>query len=401
MSRPGWRPATPPPRSRGRPGHHPRRAGEGWRAGAGSPCLRAARRGSRSGAADHRAVGVAAPGGRGEIPSRVEGGGDRAEPKGQLGVGAVGELVSFHHVAELRGKHGLPGHASEEVPGHERRPGSRGEQLERRRRIGVHAGRGRDQLLRLVHHVSGDIGKPVPLDADVEVPGGASERPAVDRLLQVMHARDLDAGLPGADVEVAEHVALSHELAGEDRRDVVAARHHLHGERPARHDVAEIVEAVRLRHPRLVREHVEARVVKTAHGRHLPVVPPGEDGDLARAIRDQLVEWAVRCSENRAPGRGLSRTPVEGLDEGEEVVELRPRPRVDEDLIGDPRLTRTESERSVEVARLEEAEGVRDRLRRQARRAASPRSRTRQGWRCFPGDRRASRARGCPWPRAR
>ena len=176
----------------------------------------------------------------------------------------------------------------------------------------------------------------------------------------MMHAGDLDAGLSGVDVEVAEHVALLHELAGENRRDVVAARHHLHGQGPARHDVTELVEVARLRHPGLVGELVETRVVKTAHGRHLPVVAPGEDDELAGTLRDQIVERAVTGSENRPPRRGLLGAPIEGLDEGEEVVELRSRPRVDEDLVGDPRMTRAESKRSVEVARLEEAEGVRD-----------------------------------------
>jgi hypothetical protein len=105
---------------------------------------------------------------------------------------------------------------------------------------------------------------------------------------------------------------------------------------------------------------VETRVVKTAHGRHLPVVAPGEDDELAGTLRDQLVERAVTGSENRPPRRGLLGAPIEGLDEREEVVELRSRPRVDEDLVADPRMTRAESEGGVEVARLEEAEGVRD-----------------------------------------
>jgi hypothetical protein len=100
--------------------------------------------------------------------------------------------------------------------------------------------------------------------------------------------------------------------------------------------------------------------VKTAHGRHLPVVAPGEDDELARTLRDQLVERVVTGAENRPPRRGLPGAPIEGLDESEEVVELRSPPRVDEDLVGDPRMTRAESKRSVEVARLEEAEGVGD-----------------------------------------
>jgi hypothetical protein len=105
---------------------------------------------------------------------------------------------------------------------------------------------------------------------------------------------------------------------------------------------------------------VETRVVKTAHGRHLPIIAPGEEDELAGTLREQIIERVVTGSENRPPRRGLLGAPIERLDESEEVVELRSRPRVDEDLVGDPRMTRAESKRGVEVARLEDAEGVRD-----------------------------------------
>src|SRR5262249_34650371 len=126
-----------------------------------------------------------------------------------------------------------------------------------------------DYALHLVDHVCGNVRKAVALDSHVEVPRRAAERLTLHSLLDGMHAWDLDGGPAAGDVEVAKKLALSHELAHEDRRDLVPTRHHLHGERPAPHDVAEIVEAGRADEPRLVGEYMKAGVVQLTHGRHL------------------------------------------------------------------------------------------------------------------------------------
>ena len=157
------------------------------------------------------------------------------------------------------------------------------------------------------------------------------------------------------------HVGLAHELSREPRRDVMAPRHDLHGEGTAGERVAEIVEPIRPRQPGLVGEDVKARVVKPPHHRHLPIVSAREDDDVTRPVRDEPLERAIARPDDRLPGRGVFRAAVERVDEGEEIVELRSRRRVDEDLLAHVRMRRAQSQRGVEVAGLEEGEGVHDR----------------------------------------
>ena len=63
-------------------------------------------------------------------------------------------------------------------------------------------------------------------------------------------------------------------------------------------------------------------------------------------------------ADDRPPRRGPLRPTVERGDQGEEVVELGAGGRVDEDLVADTRMSLAQGERGVEVAGVEEGEGV-------------------------------------------
>src|SRR2546425_1681341 len=117
---------------------------------------------------------------------------------------------------ELGGKVRPARHAREQRARYPRGPATRGEQLEGGRRRDARRGR-RQQALDLIDHVRGDIRDPIALDADVEVPFRSTKRRAIDRLLQVVDARDLDGGLarPAA-VEAPENLALAHKLSSQD-----------------------------------------------------------------------------------------------------------------------------------------------------------------------------------------
>ncbi len=167
------------------------------------------------------------------------------------------------------------------------------------------------------------------------------------------------AGAPdSAADEVAEHLAIAHELPREDRRDLVTPGHDLHCHGTGRQNVTDVVEALRPDQPGLVGEHVEACVVKPSHQRDLPVVAAGEDDDVARPIGEQAIERPVARTHHRPPGRRPLRATVERVDQREEIVQLRAGRRVDVDLVAHAGMTLPQRERGVEVARVEEGEGV-------------------------------------------
>ena len=175
----------------------------------------------------------------------------------------------------------------------------------------------------------------------------------------MVDARDLDGGDPVVSVlEVAEHLAVAHDLSRQDECDLAAPGHDLHGERAATERVAQVVEPVPSGQPGLVGEDMKARVVKPADQRHLPVVPAGEDHDVARSLRQEAVERSGAGADDGTPGGGPLRPAVEGVDQGEEVIQLRPRGRIDEDLLAHARMPLTQRERRVEVTGIEERERV-------------------------------------------
>ena len=120
--------------------------------------------------------------------------------------------------------------------------------------------------------------------------------------------------------------------------------------------MAQIVEPVRAGQPGLVGQDVNARVVKPAHQRHLPVVPAGEDHDVARPLRQEALERSVAGADDGTPGGRPIPPAVEGVDQAEEVVQLRARGRIDEDLLSHARMALAQRERGVEMPGIQKRE---------------------------------------------
>ena len=196
-----------------------------------------------------------------------------------------------------------------------------------------------EQPLRLVDEMGRDVGGAAPLDARVEEPPWPAERGAVDALVEVMHALDVDRRRLGvAGLEASEDGRGVDQALHEAHREVAAAGHHLADERPAGQAGFDIREVIGPHQPWLVREHVEAGLVQPAQRLRLAAVPPGHHHHVARALREQLAQGIAARAHHGTPGRRMRAAAVEALDEGEEVAPLRAVLRVDEDLGRDSRL---------------------------------------------------------------
>jgi hypothetical protein len=119
-----------------------------------------------------------------------------------------------------------------------------------------------------------------------------------------------------------------------------------------------VLEILGLHEPRLVGEHVEARLVQAAHGARLAAVPAREHDHVAAPLADEAVERIVGDDHEGTPAGGLLRAPVEALDEREKVPQLTALARVDDDLVGRAGLRHAQRERGVEVAGVEEEQRV-------------------------------------------
>jgi len=126
---------------------------------------------------------------------------------------------------------------------------------------------------------------------------------------------------------------------------------------------------------------VQAGGVKPAHHPRLAAIPPGQHHHVARPLDEELVEGVGGEPDPGPPGGGALRAGVEALDERQEVVQLRPRGRVDEDLGRNRGVGRPQGQRRVEVAGLEEGQGVHGRSLAHWTPASGAR---RVLWPCFP-----------------
>ena len=143
----------------------------------------------RPGAARHGAIRVPSVRRGGQLPARAHPRRHPRDPIAHLDIAEIAERIAVHERGERGGERRLAGDAAERARGHARVPAAR------RQEPGGLAGPvpgAVDEPLRLIDEVRRDVDRPGPLDAHVEEPPGAPERGAVDELLQMMDALELD-----------------------------------------------------------------------------------------------------------------------------------------------------------------------------------------------------------------
>ena len=212
------------------------------------------------------------------------------------------------------------------------------------------------QPLRLIHEVRRNVDGARALDTHVEKPPRAPERCAVDQLLQVVDALELDGRPVGG--ERAEDAVGVDEPFHEPGRNVMAPGHHLHHQRPSAETGAKIGKVARVDEPGLVGEHVKARLVQPPDGACLAAVPAGEHDDVAAPLADQARERIAVADRHRSPARGSLGPAIEPFDQREEIPAFRAVRRVDEDLVGDARIRDAQRERGVKVPGVEKEQRV-------------------------------------------
>ena len=205
--------------------------------------------------------------------------------------------------------------------------------------------------------MGGDVDRAPALHARVEVPPRAAERDTVDALLEVVHALLLD-GRRGAGVEAAEERGVVHQPLHQPRDGVAPPRHHLAHERPAREARADRGEVPRRHQPGLVGQDVQAGRVEGLDHAGLAAVAAGQHHQVAGALGQEPRERVGGEADAWTPGGRPLRAAVEAVDQGQEVVQLGPRGGVDEDLGGHGGAALAQSQGGVEVAGVEEGEGV-------------------------------------------
>src|SRR5438309_11768425 len=98
--------------------------------------------------------------------------------------------------------------------------------------------------------------------------------------------------------------------------------------------------------------------MQPSYGARLAPVPAREDHHVSTSLFDEPPERVIGRRHDGTPARRVRGTPVEALDEGEEITQLGALLRVDEDLVGCARLRRAQRQGGVEVAWGEEEQRV-------------------------------------------
>jgi hypothetical protein len=98
--------------------------------------------------------------------------------------------------------------------------------------------------------------------------------------------------------------------------------------------------------------------VEPAHEPDLFPSFSSEDRDVAAPFGDELLEGIIPPTHEWPPARGPLPTPVEALDQREELRELRPVVGIHRDLVADERVTLAQRERRVEMSGVEERQRV-------------------------------------------
>ncbi len=91
---------------------------------------------------------------------------------------------------------------------------------------------------------------------------------------------------------------------------------------------------------------------------HLLVVPAGKDHDLAGPLRQQLLQIVRSAIHIQRPVGRIHRTVVEGMNQPHEVIHVRPVLGEHMDVVVDQRMALAQSQRGVEVAGVEDDQGL-------------------------------------------
>ena len=174
----------------------------------------------------------------------------------------------------------------------------------------VHGLVGKEQEGHEVHEVGAHVGEGLALLARVEEPGGTQQGRPRRHLHQVVHAVHVEGRLLGrARPHLTRHRAVAHELALQDRGDLVALGHHVVG-----HEALllggvegglELGPVRGVDDPRLVGEDVEPRFHRGQDAVDLAAVAPRDHHHVARALPEHPLHEVGAGVHLELPARGV------------------------------------------------------------------------------------------------
>ncbi len=311
---------------------------------------------AREASAHERRVRVARSGRRLVAPARLHARVRAAHGVGRLAVREVVESPVLHPRGQLGRQLLEPRHPLQLVARQRGRPVPRRGQRELALVV--------DRLLReeqprhQVDEVRRDVGERLALLAGVEEPGRPQVRRSRHQLQDVVRALHLHGRLAlAARPDRARHLRVARELPLQDRRDLRALGHHVVGDEPfllgERHHLLELRKVPRGDQPRLVGEHVQARLDRGEDAVDLAAVAPRDDHDVARLVAQHALE-VVRAGVDLEPP---ARRPLGALVERGDAAEVQQQigPDRGEDVHGriDARVHLLLDERGVEVPGVE------------------------------------------------
>jgi hypothetical protein len=141
----------------------------------------------------------------------------------------------------------------------------------------------------------------------------------------------------------------------------MSARQQLHGQRRAAQGLAQIGEVSALRHPGLVGQHRETRVVKATDPTHLDVVAAGQDHHVAGSVGAETVERLRSHADDWPPARRALGSRVEGGHQAQELPDLGFLVGVDDDVVADEWVSLPQGERGMEVPGRQKAHRMHER----------------------------------------
>ena len=138
----------------------------------------------------------------------------------------------------------------------------------------------------------------------------------------------------------------------------MAFGHDIHRQRRGRGHLFQQTDLLALDQPGLVAQHAKTLRMQQMNERHFLVVPAGDDHDLSRPLRDKLLQIIGTAIDVQRPARRVHRAIVEGVNQAHEVVHVRSVFGEDMNVVVDQRMALAQRQRGVEVARVEDDQGM-------------------------------------------
>jgi hypothetical protein len=184
--------------------------------------------------------------------------------------------------------------------------------------------------------VSADVGQTLAIFVDIEEPRRTPQRGSGDQLHDVMDAARAHRRFPrAAGFEGAEHVAVVDELALQLAGHLVALGHDVVGREVVapgqRQRFFELPQIGRGDDPRLIGEHVQARLQGGQDAIDLAAIAAGKHHDVAGAIAQQLRHGVAAGVDVERPTGRIEGARVEQRDAVEIVQQVRSQRRIDGD----------------------------------------------------------------------